>query len=272
MNYLAAEFGLIPRLGKNLRDFRIRWKEVKDWKKWFSTLQILIATLLRGANLSMEFIGFGLLGASSVTGAIAASLDAVETHYYWKGSGRYAGTEKHCEGCANFMVAVTVACALAGLGCILASVLCWFLAYLFLGLSCLWFFSTDVEFFERMAIMIADKQEEIGIVSATTPKLADADYVQAFEEDKARKMNKLAAELQELITKKEREMEVRARRNGTASTKVVPVDCETAVGAAIVLPTAEATVYAQPYQAPIIGVIQERPQAEVDGDVTKIYP
>jgi hypothetical protein len=251
MNYMVAEISCMPRLGEHLRFYRVRWRELKNWMKWLSAIQIFIATILRGANLSLEVLGWGLLGASAVTGSIAKTLDSMETHYYWSDTGRYAGTKKDCEGCANLMFAITIASFFAGIGCIIASILCWFLAYMFLGLSFLFCFKTDVEYFEHMANLIADKQQEIEALAASRPQNGDPSYLQAFDADKAGRMAKLSSELQDLITQREKESEIRARRNGLTSNKIVPADVETptAIGA---VPLAEVMV-AQP------GVPQSQP-------------
>lgn len=217
MNALASSYECVPRLGESLRNNREKWRQITDCKVWFTTLQLSIATVLRGANLSLELFAYGAMGASAAAGAVTAALDAQETHYYYQGSGNYAGTEKNCQTCAGIMCLITVATFCAGVGAIIASVFCWLLSYLFIFLSFLWCFRTDLEFEATTCQKIDQLTNEIQKTEASAPEYDDENYKVAFEREKEAKLTKLKEKLKTLTEKVENERAKREQRSGKSS-------------------------------------------------------
>jgi hypothetical protein len=217
MNALVTSFDSFPKLGEALRENREKWKQITDCKKWLTTLPLSIATSLRGANLFLELFGWGMMGASAMTGAVAATLDAQETHYYYRDSGLYAGSKKNCENMACLFTMITIACFLAGAGAIVASVLCWLLAYLFIFLSFLWCFRTDLEFEQTTAQKITSLKSQIKDTEYSHPEHEGEHYAAAFEKAKAAKLEKLREQLSAFEEKTQQEREKRESRSGKRS-------------------------------------------------------
>jgi hypothetical protein len=217
MNGLSANYDCVPKLGESLKSNRKKWRKIQDCKVWFTTLQLSIATVLRAGNLSLEFFGYFMMGATVMAGAVAEHLDSQETHYYYVDSGRYAGKEKDCETCAFLWYLITISCFLLGCGSILASVMLWLLAYMFVGLSFLWCFRTDLQFEEETAEAIAELKAKIEQTQDSKPERLEEAYVKAFEENKATKLEKLNANLAGLIERTDAERQKRESRSGKAS-------------------------------------------------------
>lgn len=209
MNYLAAENQHVPRLGEDLKESREHWKEIKNWMVWLSIPFLCLAIVFRGCNLFLEFFGFGLLGASNVTGKIAASLDSVETNYYYVNTGQYSHTERECGFCACICYLITLAACLAGIGCVIASVICWIFAYLFTLASCVYCFRTDEQFELSCAEKILKYETQIQSIEQETPQNNDPAYVAAFEATKQQKIERVRVKLQNALIARQKEQQKR---------------------------------------------------------------
>jgi hypothetical protein len=237
MNYLTIQYAWWPKLGATLREERIKFQEIKNHLRFLAFLQLSTASLLRAANVFLEFLGYGLMGASSVTAAVAAALDVGETPYRFCES---RSSENQCESCVCLWTMITIAMMLAGVACIIASILCWVLAYLFIFLSGLWCFQTDIEFELNHSIRMGENQRAINDLEATQPLSQDPDYLRVFEEKRQRDLDKLRADRQRMEEDHERE---RTQREAVAASG----GCCTSVAAAAPSPDKYQQI-AQPQQ------------------------
>lgn len=237
MNALAGDFDCVPRLGTDLREQRTKWKEVKDWKKYVSVIQLSLATFFRLMNVTTELFGYFLMGAARSANSVAMSFDAMETHYVWADSGRYAGITNDYGHCACLWMCITTALIAAGCGVVLASILFWLLSYLFVFLSFLWCFRTDIEFELNYAIEMGEINEAIDRWTNEVPQALTPEYMAVFKERQEKKLRKLNERKEELTAKFNEEREKRAKRSKT-DFEAVP-QTEVAVAAEI---TAETNV------------------------------
>jgi hypothetical protein len=211
MNWLTTQYEWWPKLGATLREERIKFQEIKNHLRFLAFLQLSTASLLRAGNVFFEFFGYGLLGASSVAAAVAVALDVGETPYRFCESRR---SENQSEGCVCLWQMITIAMMLAGVACITASILCWVLAYLFIFLSGLWCFQTDIEFELNHSIRMGENQRAINELESKMPLSQDPDYLRLFEEQRQRDLDKLRADRQRMQEDHERE---RAQREAVAA-------------------------------------------------------
>ena len=216
------------RLSTQLKICRRRWLEIKDGKKYFSICQLALAEIFRYCNLILFYNGIAFTGLGSFAGEMADDMDTVTVWVYSNGS--VAGTERNNQECVCLCNLLSLALALAGFGMILAAGACWFLSWLFLGLSCLWCFRTDSEFEISHAIQMEElqsKRQRI-VEQAIDPRAAKSESaVAAFE---AQKVQKLAAIDKQIAELEEAGRKERQKRFG----EVAPNDIEAQAGPAYI--------------------------------------
>ena len=167
------------RLSKAVDSYTEKILEVRDGKKWICFCGLFLATLFRYFNIFLSTNGRIMLGISDAAG-----------------DGMRGTTSRQRE---NWYCVVMTVGVVAGLGLMAAVAVCWLLAWVFLFLSFVWCFQTDVEYelsYENKFRRIEDKMQRIRDERSRSNSL---DYLRVFEEGKNARLDVLQQQRNKLI-------------------------------------------------------------------------
>lgn len=190
----------------------IKWRELKDNRKWLSIGQIFLANLMKWTS---KVCLITCIGACGLGGAgMAAAETMAEVRYYKWSDGTV--TREENDNCAWLARLISFTIFMFGVACGITAIVTLLLAYLFWVLSFVYLMKTDQEFELHYAEKLKHLQNQIIQLENEKPKSTDAGYLKVWNDDRDKKIADLKLRIRRLENLRELE---RAKRS---KGKIIP--------------------------------------------------